>query len=427
MNTDLLREASLEFSVEHGTSSQKGPAPHQTTTALRIQVLKSFEGAELLQGKWDEVVAANGGPVYLTWHWVRTWWSVYCEKRALRILLFWSGEELVGVLPMYLERFGISPLSARIARIVGANIPPKCFNPPICPARADQILAMAVEHLLSVERCDLVSLGPVSLKWPCVWKLKSSAATSCAGLTLDYVPRDVVTVFDLPGKFEDYLASLDSGERTNRRRRLRQLEKLGAVSTDIVSSPLEVEREFERFAEHHREQWKVLGKGGHFISWPRGLEFHRALVRQQGLLGRVRFFRLLLNGEVIANRYAYAFGETIYSELPSRNVGAPWDKLGLGGTAYLKFFEAAIDLGFHRIDTGLGTYDNKLQLGGSSIEVGTWRITRMGASRLRSRIFLLGASILQVVFHKGFYRRIAPRLPGGVGRTQAFGWLRYDA
>ena len=241
-------------------------------------------------------------------------------------------------------------------------------------------------------------------------------------------PAGVRTIFRLPATIEEYWSSLPGKERANARRRLRLLEKLGPITVDVVADPARVEAEFEAFSRHHADQWRAAGLEGHFGSWPRGEEFHRELVRRQGRLGRVQFHRICVDGALRANRYTYIWGNTLFSELPSRAVGEPWDKLGLGGTAYVKMFESAIAVGLERIDSGLGSYDNKVQLGGEEVAVCTWRVlARRWPGRWRARAFLTFSAAVRLVFDKLWYRRVLRRLPRRFKRTQCLGWLRFDA
>jgi hypothetical protein len=52
--------------------------------------------------------------------------------------------------------------------------------------------------------------------------------------------------------------------------------------------------------------------------------------------------RLMLGDQVIANQYNYAFGRSLFAELPARVVGAEWDRLSLGCSSQLKLLEAAV-------------------------------------------------------------------------------------
>jgi CelD/BcsL family acetyltransferase involved in cellulose biosynthesis len=187
-----------------------------------------------------------------------------------------------------------------------------------------------------------------------------------------------------------------------------------------------VEEEFQRFVEQHTRQWQGMGKPGHFAAWPHGETYNRTLVQAQARRGRVGFFQTLVDGKVVSSRYTYHLGKTLYSELPSRETGEPWDKAGIGGISLMKFIELAIEAGIGAVDSGLGSYEHKASLGGDQIPVGIWRLRRRGVRGLKARGFLAGAKVILLVFQKLWYRRILPRLPRCFGRTQCLWWLRYD-
>lgn len=403
------------------------PPSSLQSCSLSLQLATHFEDCPVNQEEWDEAVERLGGPIYMTFDWLRTWMGFYGHGAPLRLYVIRCDGAIVGLLPFYVEKFGYSPLVTRVARLVGANIPPKAFNPPLHPNHARDALSLALQDLFENEKCDLLSLGPVSKAWPA----ENACREFLSGLRADgfqvaWVSRDVQTLFNLPDSLDGYLASLPPSERANRRRRLRQLDKLGMVSTTVVTETARLEDEFEIFARHHAAQWEAAGLGGHFAAWPRGHEFHRALIHAQGNLGRVQFHRITLDGQLVANRYTYAWGNTLFSELPSRAVGDPWDKIGLGGTAYVKMFEAAIAAGIHRIDSGLGRYDNKVLLGGIEVEAGVWRVWRNGWSGVKARLILLVSSCVSFFCHKLWYRRILPKMTNRVKRRQALWWLRFD-
>lgn len=411
-------------------SAPAGEVPKSAADLPMLEVFVDYRSVSALADDWDAFVAQLEAPVYMTFDWAKTWWEFYGAGRQLRILLFRDADGLAGVLPMYLEDFGRGPWKTRVARLVGANIPPTVFNPPVRPAAARRVLALALRHLLREDGCDLVCLGPVSERWPGHAALEGSLEAKLAENSIGFVrhvPRDVQTWFQLPATFEEYVSGLSHSERKGRMKRIRQIERSHQLSTDIVSDPGLVQSEFEAFAGLHAAQWQAVGKPGHFGSWPNGHAYNRAQVAAQAGRGRVRFYRMLADGRVVSSRYTYLLGTTLYSELPAREVGDPWDKLGIGGVSLVKFNEAAIQSGVKAVDSGLGTYEHKAQLGGDRVPVGTWHIGGGGIHGIKARLFLLVSRAVGLACHKLWYRRILPRMPSGFRRTQAMWWLRFDA
>ena len=393
-----------------------------------LEVAESFEALSLDQDAWDAVAARWNAPVYMTHAWLRTWWDHYGRGLALRLFVFRRGEQIVGLLPMYLEDFGWGPWRTRVARLVGASLPPKTFNPPVDPEKASGVWQRLYEHLFTELDCDLLSLGPVARTWK-PGDAVAEACRECSGLigSCSFTETDKQTVFELPESYEGYLKTLGSKERQNLLRRQRQLEKERPVQAETITEEAAAGQAFDEFALLHARQWQTMGKGGHFTAWPGAAAYNRELALRQARLGRTRFYRLQAGPTLISSRYAYFWNDTLYCELPARIIGEAWDRLGIGGLAILKLYETCLASGIRRFDTGLGEYEHKTRLGGVEIPVGIWRVVRAGAgSRIKTAMLLLWSRTMKLLFHKVWYSRIVPKLPGRFGRTQKRCWLRFS-
>ena len=391
------------------------------------EIYTDFADQRLDPTAWDQAVAALDGPIYMTFDWLRTWWEFYGRGKKLRLFLFRNEHQIAALLPFYLEDFGVRPFRTRVARLVGANIPPKTFNPPVDPYWSSKVFASVLNRLFRDECCDLLSLGPVSERWTSASSFQAACANASELFSAaDFQVRDVQTWFRLPATYEAYLENLSSSERKSRMKRLRHLEKNHQVSSDVISDLGKAEEDFDGFARQHARQWQAVGKPGHFAAWPQGEAYNRALVKAQAQHGRVRFFRMLVDGQVVSNRYTFLLGNTLYSELPAREVGEPWDKLGIGGISLLKFNESAIQAGIASVDSGLGGYEHKLALGGDQIPVGTWRVFGQGIRGVKARVFLMFAKAVIISCEKLWYRRVLPSIPRWKKRAQSLQWLRYD-
>jgi CelD/BcsL family acetyltransferase involved in cellulose biosynthesis len=402
--------------------------PDMMSEDLAIQVEDGFEGLDALRSEWDQAVQDMKGPIYMTYDWARTWWRFYGTGRNLRLFLCRAGGRIVGIVPIYLDALGVFPMRLRIARIVGACIPPKVLDPPISEAFAGLVWSEILTRLFRKDGCDIFSLGPISEHYPAAEALRktcrqrSEAIASCRSFA-----RDVHTVYHLPSTYEEYFGSLDRRERKVRRKTLRDLEGSWPVRMEVVRDPASVEDEFEAFADQHTRQWQKSGKPGHFHAWPDALEYNRALVRAQGPLGRVRFARLLAGDQVVANQYAFAFGKTLFAELSSRVTGEEWERFSLGGTSQVKLIEAAIGDGFERMDSGLGHYDYKILTGGRETRADVIHVLpRRAASRVQVACCRVGSALLRILLHQLWYRRIMPRLPASFRRGQSRLLLRLD-
>src|SRR5260370_26534252 len=323
----------------------------------RCRIETSFDGLDSLREQWDRAVLELGGTHYMSDDWSRLWWQFYGANKDLRLFIFYSGDEIVAIVPLYIDSIGLAPFGLKLARLVGANAPPRVFDPPVHKAYASQVWEAIVTHLFARQRCDLLSFGPFSEHYQPAFSLQQVVEAHPELVRQPVtVQRGVRTVFPLPSTYEEYFNSLDSKERKIRRKRLRELENARPVRTEVVRNSGSVEKEFEEFVRQHTSQWAGEGRPGHFHAWPNALEFHRALVGAQGRLGRLRFIKLMAGDQVAANQYTFAFGKTLYAELPARLSGRQWERFSLGCTSQIKLIEAAINEGFKAMESGMGHY-----------------------------------------------------------------------
>jgi len=405
-------------------------APVQTAPAvspIRCVVFGDFSECDSFRKDWDAAVLSFGGSVYMTYDWCRTWWEFYGTGRQLRILVCYEDAKIVAIIPLYVDEIGFGFLNLRIARLVGSNIPPKPFTLAVSESVSAAVFRTILRQLFEQDRCDLISIGPVSTTQPTTDILERVCANDPDLVGRYETVTGVHSMFHLPADMEQYFESLSSKERKNRKYEARVMERGRVIKNDVVIDPSVVIEEFDQFAVQHAQQWRAEGRPGHFGSWPRALEFNRALVRRQAQQGRVRFIRILADNKVIANQFTFSFGDSYYWELPSRDIAPQWERISLGSAGALAMISAAIGEGKSRAEAGLASYEYKKRLG--AVEYPT-KIVRIVANRAVSlRRFKMFSAIrrgFEVGYHKIWYRRISPKLPPKFWRPQNMLWLRYD-
>src|ERR1035437_5912239 len=127
-----------------------------------IQLLHSFEDAESFRSAWNGLVLRSGSDVYQTFDWCRLWWHYYGARRQLHLLLCFSGEELVGLVPAFIETLWLGPARLRVAKLVGADYTLQLCNLPVLAEALPLVISRAIHHFLGEHHCDLLLLGPLS-------------------------------------------------------------------------------------------------------------------------------------------------------------------------------------------------------------------------------------------------------------------------
>ena len=403
------------------------PENEATGTPLSCDVYTDLDGLHRLRDAWDDTVLRTSSSIYMTFEWVSVWWKFYGNTAALRVFVFTQDARIVALLPMYVDTIGWGPFGLRVARLVGANIPPKVFAPPVPEAHASAVMEEVLTRLFVRDRCDVVSFGPVSETEHWQETLRAWSEGS-AVVARSETATDVHSTYHLPADMDAYYSSLRQSERKNRRKyELRLLEKEFDTRVEVVSDAARVPEAFERFAEQHREQWRAEGRTGHFGAWPAALDFNRALVKAQASRGRVRFIRIVVAGSVVAEEYAYVIGDRYYAELTARAVEPQWDRFSLGPTSTVRMLAHGMAEGMRRVESGLGHYDYKVRLGAQEHAALTFRlVSSRPGSRIRVALFSAVRDGLRLGYLKVWYRRIVPRLPQAFWRPQHPLFLRLD-
>lgn len=378
-----------------------------------VEVVQRFEALETLREAWDRLVSETGRYVYLTLDWCRVWWGHYGDGRELAVFLFREGTQLVGIVPMFVERARLGPVSIRRAKLLGSDHTFAICDPPVKESCARFAFSEVLRRLVTEHGCEVVVFGRLSGGCAVRDEIRSAMTEGgpCRLACEEHLAP--LTLFDLPSTFEDYLACLKSGDRSNLRRRRRLLEKaFAAVENDVVASSGEIEDEFCRFQELHDEQWRQEGKLGHFGDWPKARSFSREVVSALARLGRARLYRTLVDGCVISYEYALLFEGVLSWVLPARSPADEWNRYALGRLGLAAMIESAMSEGARHVEAGPGHYPYKLAMGGYESELRS--IVAVAATRgavARERMYRMLAGLLDRLYYRIFFLKVAPALP----------------
>jgi CelD/BcsL family acetyltransferase involved in cellulose biosynthesis len=337
------------------------PAVRAGAPALRIEVVTSEAGWLGLAIAWRalELRCANAS-VFLTWDWQWLWWQSYgrlCRGTPC-VLVARSGDEVVGVLPLYVQRqrsLGVLPI--RLLRMVGTggDTSPDDLGPMVADEHLGEVSRAFARHIVhglgGWNRLQLSDLRP---RTEFVQALQQNAAA--AGLVVHESESARIPWGPLPATWADYLASLSSNRRQQLRQRRRRFEKLEGARFRVCSDDGELDAVFARLADLHRRRWQSRTER-HAFSTPAYMAFHGELVRALNARGRLRLFALEAEGEMIAVLYCMRFrDELLYFQGgfdPQRADVSPGQVL-MGHA-----IEAAIAEGCTVFDMLKGDYDHK--------------------------------------------------------------------
>jgi hypothetical protein len=385
---------------------------HVSGSPLAVSVHTNFAEVEGRAECWDRFLLQQGADICWTFDWLRTWWGFYGRHRRLRLFVAMVDQEIVGLVPMLLDRHWLGPMPFVLARLLGSDFGQLTLDPPVDARWAQELFAALLLRLRDTDACDAIALGPASPSSVIHDQLQHVVTANRAFALAQRLDAGPMTEFALSATFDDYLRQLSQKTRSNFKRESAALTKQFAITVDVLQCPTAVDAAMHQFANLHQTQWRAQGKLGHFGDWPAAFDFHLALARRQAAHGRFRMHRIVAAGEAVCLQYCYALGRRWSWVLPARRVDASWEHFGLGSVGLLRLIESAIADGAGRMGGGPGHYEYKLQRGGTEYRRTTWILVRDRYwSRLGLRLFTAWSNLLHLVYYRLWFCRLAPRLP----------------
>jgi CelD/BcsL family acetyltransferase involved in cellulose biosynthesis len=180
---------------------------------------------------------------FLSWTWQTEWMHAFAADRRLEVRVVEDADgTLVGLLPLF-------EAAAGLQRIVGGADVSDYLDVLAVAGREEEVW-MALLQARAAER-DIWQLHAVPATSPTVTALPGLAAT--CGLAAVATVEERCPVLDLPGSWDDYLASLPSKHRHELQRKTRRLRReAGDARVWVARRRAEIETRFGDFFDLHR-------------------------------------------------------------------------------------------------------------------------------------------------------------------------------
>ena len=284
--------------------------------------------------------------------WLRVWWEEFGSGRDLILLSVRRDGELIGVAPLMRD---------------GDHL---CFagDTEICDYM-DFITAPGDEE--AVISAVLRSLGEEPWQELALWAIPEGSPTLAAlkavapqfGLHVDIEVEDVCPQLELPGAWDEYLASLGKKDRHELRRKLRKLSQAGEVVLETVEEQAAVEAALDDFLRLYR-----AGRSDKAAFMTEQMErFFRAIVAALAAEGRVELLFLSLGGVRAAAVLCFCEGEE--SLLYNSGYDPAYAYLSVGLLSKALALRKAIEQGKSRFDFLRGPEPYKYDLGAKDVRV----------------------------------------------------------
>ncbi|MBS2028811.1 MAG: GNAT family N-acetyltransferase [Deltaproteobacteria bacterium] len=281
-----------------------GELAEELSPALKLEHVQDATGLQGLRVSWTRLWYQAGEPPFLSWPWMTGAWArLHTGRRPLILVARTADGELVGVLPLSIQRSG----PARVARFladetVGSDYLDALASPSFESAVKRALWTEAL-HLAGT-RYDVLELREMLEGSLSTQLLREQAGAR--GLELEEVPGFRCPYIAIQETFEQHLSKVSRAD--NLKRRKKQLEREEGFEIAIARTDEEIPKALEDFLRLHALRWKSDG-GSQGITSPRVEAFHRDVARRLAREELVRLYTLKVKGQAIASVYMLGKGE----------------------------------------------------------------------------------------------------------------------
>jgi CelD/BcsL family acetyltransferase involved in cellulose biosynthesis len=158
----------------------------------------------------------------------------------------------------------------------------------------------------------------------------------------------------------------------------------------------------------HGDQWRSIGKAGHFGDWPDAMAFARAVMARLAASDRAWIDEHWCGDVLLSAQYGFSQGGRVYWWLIGRTMDPDFVRLGVGRVGLVERVRGLISQGVKEIEAGAGEYDYKLNYGGVLVPMGRVVLVTPGAE-WRVRLLLRYADLLDLLYYRIWFLKLAPR------------------
>jgi CelD/BcsL family acetyltransferase involved in cellulose biosynthesis len=270
-----------------------------TPAGVTFETVSTEAGFAALSDSWDSLVRAMPRPSpHLLHAWLLSWWRHYGEDRELAVHVAFRGHELVGALPLCVQRRrGVGVLT-----FLGAEQ----------TSLADMLLVEGADEQLSSELAERATTSGHDFADLHGLPGTSRFAAALGPSRLRLIVRAEAPVLELGGLDWEtfYKTRLSSSQRALHRRRTRQLARLGTLETTVARTQEELAPALEEAFEIHARRWRGRPDGSDFGT-SKGQMFQREATAALATLDIPRIVTLKVDGRPIAFAYFFVLGETM--------------------------------------------------------------------------------------------------------------------
>lgn len=334
------------------------------TKSLRIEIDTSETAFGM--DAWQGLLSRNTHrQVFATPEWNRVWWDEFRAGKELFVLSLLREDEVVAIVPVYRKVED----GRKILRFVG-GIDLTDYLGPICAEEDRAEVAEALVEWLQATTSGWDEFDAHNMPVPFGFAEFLVERADEAGFSYRLEQEETAAVLPLERDWDDYLATLETKERHELKRKKRRLlrehpdARIRSTTAETLEADLEVFFEMHRGAE---------GLKGHFMR-PEIATFFGRVARSFMELGWLRLTFLEVGDRALASTFGFELDGALYLYNSAYDIDQK--RLSPGLFLVAAQIEAAIEEGLHTFDFMRGPERYKYQLGAQAVPLNNVRIFR---------------------------------------------------
>jgi len=301
--------------------------------------------------------------------WNRAWWEEFKEGKDLFLMTMRRGSEPVAIVPLYRRVDG----GRKMLRFIG-GIDLTDYLGPICSLEDRPAVADALVGWLETTDVDWEVFDGHNMPVPLGFSEFLVERADARGFSITMDQEETSAVLPLPTDWDAYLASLDSKQRHELRRKRRRLEREHPDAVLRTATPESLERDFKTFVGMHRG---AEGHKGHFMR-PEIATFFWRLAEAYMARGWLRLDLLEVGGTAVASTFGFEIERKFYLYNSAYEPDAA--RLSPGLVLVSELVKGSIEKGLELFDFLRGPERYKYELGAQAVPLNNVQITREAAA-----------------------------------------------
>ena len=319
--------------------------------------------------EWRTLLASDPNrQVFAYPEWNRAWWEEFKEGKDLFLMTMKRNGDTKAIVPLYRRHDS----GRKILRFVG-GIDLTDYLGPICALEDRGEVADALVDWLATTDIEWDEFDAHNMPVPLGFTESLVERADAKGFRFEFDQEETSAVLPLPTDWEAYLASLDSKERHELRRKRRRLEREHPDARFRTATPETLAADLETFIDMHRG---TEGHKGHFMR-PEIATFFRRLADEFMPLGWLRLDFLEVGDTAVSSTFGFQIERKFYLYNSSYEPDAA--RLSPGLILVSELVKEAIGNGLELFDFLRGPERYKYQLGAQAVPLNNVRIMREAA------------------------------------------------